>query len=274
MHEENMEKGFIYKIENKVNHKVYIGQTRHSPNGRWKEHIYELENHKKKNKKFQVAWDKYGLTSFEFSVIEECVVSELDDREIYYISKYDSFKNGYNATTGGNQVMHNQKHTPESLRRMSVKSKENWADASFRKKMMQRPVYFGEEAPRATRVICVNDNKIFKTLLEAGEHYGIGLKKVSSVCTGKCAYTGLEETGRKLEFAYYEPGETYKLKNVKHCNEKSKVKCLNTGIVYDSIKEAGDSTGAPSASISHVCHGERKHAGRDLHGNKLTWSFV
>ena len=49
------------------------------------------------------AIHKYGIENFEFSIVEECDKSLLDDRECYWIRFYDSYNNGYNATIGGNQ---------------------------------------------------------------------------------------------------------------------------------------------------------------------------
>jgi uncharacterized protein YerC len=45
---------------------------------------------------------KYGVENFYYEVLQDQIpVEELDNREQYYIEKYDSFKNGYNSTTGG-----------------------------------------------------------------------------------------------------------------------------------------------------------------------------
>ena len=89
-------KGIIYKITNKVNNKSYIGQTRQSIQFRWNQHI-----NKKDKTYFHNAIHKYGKDNFEISVLEECDVKDLDAKEIFYIAKYDTFKNGYNLTIGG-----------------------------------------------------------------------------------------------------------------------------------------------------------------------------
>jgi len=44
---------------------------------------------------------KYGIENFKFEIIEECSDEEVDTREIYWIDYYDTFKNGYNLTRGG-----------------------------------------------------------------------------------------------------------------------------------------------------------------------------
>lgn len=52
--------GYIYKITNTKNQKVYIGQTIQKPCVRFAAHVKELNANKKKNGKFQNAWNKYG----------------------------------------------------------------------------------------------------------------------------------------------------------------------------------------------------------------------
>lgn len=89
-------KGFIYKITNKVNNKSYIGQTRYTVEFRWRQH-----QHKKDNTYFHNAIHKYGIENFTVETLEECEVEDLNNREIFNIAKYDTFKNGYNLTIGG-----------------------------------------------------------------------------------------------------------------------------------------------------------------------------
>lgn len=93
-------KGFIYKITNRVNNKVYIGQTHFTIEHRFKQHIknYNIEHRKQP---LYMAFDKYGIDNFYVEALEEVECDKLDEREIYWIAYYDSFKNGYNATLGG-----------------------------------------------------------------------------------------------------------------------------------------------------------------------------
>lgn len=42
------------------------------------------------------------MENFSFEIVEECSEKFLDEREKYWISYYNSFENGYNATIGGN----------------------------------------------------------------------------------------------------------------------------------------------------------------------------
>lgn len=47
------------------------------------------------------AFRKYGIENFEFSILEECSEEQLNDKEKFYIQKYNSYNNGYNETLGG-----------------------------------------------------------------------------------------------------------------------------------------------------------------------------
>ena len=91
--------GYIYKITNKINNKVYIGQTNRTIEIRWKEHC----RHLKSNMPICKAINKYGKENFLIEKLEECSDILLDKREQYWIEYYNSFnkENGYNATFGG-----------------------------------------------------------------------------------------------------------------------------------------------------------------------------
>ena len=90
--------GYIYKIENKINGKVYIGQTRNIRK-RWYDHRY-VAQHGGLNgtNKLYEHMRLYGVDNFEISVIESCTDSKLTDREGYWIDVYDSTncEKGYN----------------------------------------------------------------------------------------------------------------------------------------------------------------------------------
>ncbi len=87
----------IYKIENKVNKKVYIGQSKNIKQ-RW-----VLEKGGACNVHLRESLIKYGLNKFLFSILEECPQAELTEKEIHYIKQYESWNpdKGYNKTFGG-----------------------------------------------------------------------------------------------------------------------------------------------------------------------------
>lgn len=95
-----MEYGYIYIIKNKINNKVYIGQTLRSAEERFKQHMKPSNN--KKSYKIYRAINKYGSENFYYEILEENVNENIiNEREIYWIDLYDSFKNGYNSNVGG-----------------------------------------------------------------------------------------------------------------------------------------------------------------------------
>ena len=95
--------GIIYIITNDFNSKVYIGQTQRTLEERWKEHKREKCSINEHNMLIKRAILKYGEQHFKLKELERCAIEDLNAREIYYISLYDSYKNGYNLTRGGQE---------------------------------------------------------------------------------------------------------------------------------------------------------------------------
>lgn len=90
----------IYKITNKINQKIYIGQSKNIEY-RWKQHIYEMNENYKSHYSIHKALKKYGIENFTFEIIEITKEEELFDREKYWIQYYNSYNKGYNETVGG-----------------------------------------------------------------------------------------------------------------------------------------------------------------------------
>lgn len=95
--------GYIYKITNKTDGNVYIGQTANPYEIRWREHKNCAFNPNRISYDYPLykAIREYGLHNFSFEVLEVCPVELLDEKERFYIDKFDSYKNGYNQTLGG-----------------------------------------------------------------------------------------------------------------------------------------------------------------------------
>ena len=97
-----MRKYSIYIIKNKVNSKVYIGQTSQSPQTRFKQHMKPSTCKQRGTYKIYNAINKYGKENFYYEVLEKNInEEEIDEKEIYYINLYNSYENGYNSTRGG-----------------------------------------------------------------------------------------------------------------------------------------------------------------------------
>jgi group I intron endonuclease len=90
----------VYKIENTVNHKVYIGSTR-SLTARKNEHWSQLRRQCHPNQHLQNSWNKYGEENFVFSVVENTGVLEMLDAEKKWIDSLKATDRmfGYNNET-------------------------------------------------------------------------------------------------------------------------------------------------------------------------------
>ena len=93
--------GKIYLISNDVNNKLYVGQTIQTLNKRFNGHCCYSKSDRSVNMYIKRAIHKYGKDKFHITLIEECPINLLNDREKYWIAFYDSYNNGYNLTKGG-----------------------------------------------------------------------------------------------------------------------------------------------------------------------------
>lgn len=89
----------IYIIWNKEK-KVYVGQSE-NVGKRWFQHRNELLARSHENKNLQADWIQMGADSFRFDLIEETASKYLDERERFYINKFDSYRSGYNTSHDG-----------------------------------------------------------------------------------------------------------------------------------------------------------------------------
>ena len=94
----------IYCVENKINHKKYIGKAKNIES-RFKKHLCALIGKYHYNKYFQRAFNKYGIDNFYLWIIEECSEKDLYKKEKFYIKKFktNNPKFGYNNTEGGRE---------------------------------------------------------------------------------------------------------------------------------------------------------------------------
>ena len=95
-------KCYIYFIINQVTNERYVGQTTNF-NRRKTEHFSKLKQGIHPNPKLQNSFNKYGEENFIINKIQfdDITKQELDEQEIYYIKKSNSFNNDFNLTEGG-----------------------------------------------------------------------------------------------------------------------------------------------------------------------------
>lgn len=116
--------GYIYKITNKINGHAYIGKT-NNLDRRWHEH----KSGNGGTAILDKAFKKYGINNFKFEKIFEFTSLDivslnliLNKLEVYYISKFDTFKHGYNATIGGEGTSY-YKHSEQTKKKISQSNK-------------------------------------------------------------------------------------------------------------------------------------------------------
>lgn len=93
--------GYIYKITNKINGKSYVGKTTGAVQTRWEEHLRESKRERCANRPLYKAIRRYSADGFTVETLEEVDLDNLSERETYWIEYFNTYSDGYNATTGG-----------------------------------------------------------------------------------------------------------------------------------------------------------------------------
>lgn len=122
----------IYCIECVETGVKYIGQTYENFYRRWIFHKWNLKANQHNNTYLQNSWNKYGLDNFRFYPIESFDLNQkdtvgkekLNELERYYIEKYNTFENGFNLTTGGEECKM-KPLSEESKRKIGEKNRIN-----------------------------------------------------------------------------------------------------------------------------------------------------
>lgn len=123
----------IYCIHNIVNNKMYVGESI-DVYRRWREHIQELRDGIHVNAHLQRSWDKYGADNFKFNIIEICEEADLLEKEKYWIKFYDSFRNRYNQTEGGEGCL-GYSHDSDTKEKMKKIKTEQFKDIKNRERL-------------------------------------------------------------------------------------------------------------------------------------------
>lgn len=117
-------KSKIYKIENDINNKVYIGKTTLSLEERFSQHCREIYRKQEKQRPLYSAMLKYGIEHFHISLVEECSSDIDSEREQYWIGYFKGYEEGYNATRGGEGTILYDYKKIESLLKKGIKTSD------------------------------------------------------------------------------------------------------------------------------------------------------
>lgn len=143
-----MRTGNIYIIRNKINDKVYVGQTTMTVRERFMCHMKPSTKKQKRTYKLYDAVAKYGRENFYVETLETNVpLGDLNNLEIYYIAKFDSYYHGYNSTKGGDGRIINKIENQDKLLGMARS---------------------GYSADQIASVLRVNKATVFRTLHNLG----------------------------------------------------------------------------------------------------------
>ena len=281
----------IYTITNKINNKKYIGQSQNIK-VRWKNHKAELRHNHHSNTYLQNSWNKYGEHNFEFKIIEECNIEKLDEKEMYWIEFYNTVdpECGYNLNNGGGS---NRGIIPseETKRKMS----ENHADvsgennpmygktlydvlneeevATWKQKISYSMNYRKEQGllPNAIPVACLNNRKIYQTIIDAHNDTCVVSTNISMCVKGEkdfCLSNGVFYVFKSVEeYNLMTENEIINTLNIQKSISKKakKVVCLNDGMIYDSLKIAEDKCNISYAQISNCCNKNIKYISKSAY---------
>lgn len=241
--------GFIYKIENIITNKCYIGETQKTnPILRWNEHKRKIE----KGigcPALQDAVKKYGIENFRFNILIICFDEDRYKYEIEYIKRYNTMvPNGYNLTPGGEGGgFHGKKHSQETINKISNLMKN---------KYIKNPELKNEMSHK---------NKIIMASLEIKEKIKNGMKnseKWQNIIknNNRKGIKGIEHTQetktkiKQIVTTYFNNNDNItKHRNIMSASLGTKVfqYSINNELIqkYDSINEASRQTGIPKSTI-------------------------
>ena len=212
-----MKNWIVYKHQNLINGKVYIGITSQNPEQRWRKGA-GYYNHKK----FYNAILKYGWNNFSHVILySNLSEKEACEKEKELIKIYDSKNNGYNLTDGGERTS-GYHHTEETKEKISSSRKKNiskeqiirinnwnqthrqehskimknrWENLDFKYKMAEK---------HKKKVVCLTTREIFNSINEAAQFANISPSGISKCLKGIQKSAGKHPISKvKLQWSYY-----------------------------------------------------------------------
>ena len=194
----------IYVHINKINGKMYIGQTCQTIQARWKD-----GRGYKESPYFWNAIQKYGWDTFEHIVLmENLSLEEANIFEEELIKKYNTTNRnfGYNVYYGGDNCK-KPLSTKQKLSQYKYYGKDNpnyqhyWTDEMkqlLREKQRANPLYKNDNNPNAKQIICIETGEVFSCIKFANQYYNINDGLINA------ALKNPYRTANKLHWAYYD----------------------------------------------------------------------
>lgn len=232
----------IYKIENTVNGKIYIGLSKNSAKTRWATHISNAKTGRSySNSPVSKAIKKYGISNFTFSVVDYAEnIDQLNTKESFWISHYNSLSPcGYNLVGGGGAkgVV-----SEETRKRHSAATRKSHANPSTR--------YHTEEY-KATR-----SKIILACLAENPNFLSKALTASNKACRGKKHSDERRKVNSESQKGVEIPLEQ-KISTARGHTKGFIIQCSN-GKTYLSAFEAQIDTGIPRDVVCKIYKGVLK----------------
>lgn len=195
----------VYVHINKINGKMYVGQTVYgnNPNLRWHD-----GNGYKSSPHFWSAIQKYGWDNFDHEIVANNLTSEEADKfEKLLIKKLNTMDSnyGYNLTSGGNKgaVL-----SAELRKQHSEKMKGRFVGSLspvYGKKQSKETIEKIRKSLAKKYVWCFELNKLFYSVKEAHCTIGSSEETINGACKGEKEWAGRHpETNDKLHWCYVE----------------------------------------------------------------------
>ena len=224
----------IYIHKNKINNKIYVGQTKQSLNRRFR-HNGEGYKH---CVYFYSAIQKYGWDNFTHQLVYDNLTQEqANQKEKELILKYNTQNRnfGYNISQGGNNFI--------SSEQMTEINKKRWRQGIYDN--IKQSVY------------CIELNQTFESALKAKRQLKIDDSSILKCCKGLLNYAGIKD-GIPLHWIYTKDITQQKIINLKNKKEQIKGRsiprrCIETGVIYSSAAEAAKALNLDASSIGKCC---------------------
>lgn len=216
---------------------MYVGQTKRSVKTRWIQHCQKAPSRGKCTALYG-AIQKYGKENFTIEVIDQVESkSELSEKERYWIKHLNTLApNGYNLTEGGESTV----FTEEALVRMKLKQRE-WFDTHD--SMSCKPVYQYTLTGEFIRE--------WKSLKQASSELQINHGNLCQACRN-----GKNKSAGGYLWSYE------KINSLQYnCIRTRKVKCVETGQIFDSVHEAAEFINRSPSSLVGCLKGKQQTSG-------------
>ena len=295
--------GYIYKITNKLNDKVYIGQTirdfkqRYIASGEGIERVYKTHARNRDagrnyNTHLLQSIERYGFDAFEVDEWFDVAYSEdeLNALETYYIKQYqsDDPHYGYNGNSGGNE----RKPNAEARKRMAKFGEDNPFYGRHHSKetrdylsAVKKGCYCGSANPNYGNKWTDEMKQQMSQRFKGVPNYKLRGRKMPEEVVKRQA-EHLRQSYADGSIIHPRLGKHWDDDFKKHMSElmtgryvgaknpnSKPVLCITTGDVFETINAAALWAGVNASAISNAVKGKTKHSGKK-DSVPLEWRFL